>query len=349
MSFSTTPKGADASAAAPTQPNAAQSARERAIAKMSAPEAPPQREAVPNPTQVSPEELGAIKPPEGSQEPLERQDNTTETPSEAASLETEVPKKTEEPISSQYAVLARKEKALRAKAQAQDSAYQQREAALAAREAAIKAKESEYQTGYIQKDRLTSDPWGTLSEAGLTYDQVTQSAVEHQAESPQTRAHFAKLNAKIAELEKANESVRQSQAEQQSQQYKQAVAQIRTDAASLVRSNEAYETIQATNSVDDVVELIERTFKEENVLMSIEDACKAVEDHLVEEALKIAKLKKIQSRLQPVAPATPAKQSQEASKQSQPMKTLTNAIGVPRQLSARERAILAMEGKLNKS
>jgi hypothetical protein len=68
-----------------------------------------------------------------------------------------------------------------------------------------------------------------------------------------------------------------------------------------------------------------------------------VEDYLVEEALKVAKISKISKKLQPAAQPAAEPIKQPAAK------TLTNAMGTNRPLSAKERAVLAFEGKLNKS
>jgi len=110
--------------------------------------------------------------------------------------------------------------------------------------------------------------------------------------------------------------------------------------------DEQYELIAATGSIDDVVELIERTFTEEGRLVPVEEAAQAIEDYLAEEAYKLSKLKKIQQKLAPSAQAKPEQKQTEQPKQPQTqMKTLTNAVGTQRQLSARERAIAAFEGK----
>jgi len=120
----------------------------------------------------------------------------------------------------------------------------------------------------------------------------------------------------------------------------------------LVQSGDEYEAIRSTKSEKEVVKLIERTFAEEGTMLNYDEACKAVEDHLIEESFRLSQLKKVQQRLQankkPEEPSPVPKPSTEPSvtKQTQPMKTLTNSVGVSRQLSARERAILAMKGEL---
>ena len=118
------------------------SARERAIAMLSA------QPASVNQNNVSPEEVAVAKPSESGQ------NATIEEKSTAPLADTKAP---EDPISTQYANLARKEKALRARVMQQEQAIKAKEAAFLAKEEALKAKESEYQSKYISKDRLSQD------------------------------------------------------------------------------------------------------------------------------------------------------------------------------------------------
>lgn len=337
MSFTTAPKNAPAPVEGAL--SASQfTARERAIAKLtaSAPQTP-----VENPTKVAAEEMGALKT---------RQTTTPESDPPAAAPEV-TPAKQEEPLSSQYAQLARKEKALRMQAQ-QVKAQNE---ALAAREAAIKAKETEYQgDSYIPKDRLSKDTLRTLEEAGISYEQLTQEMLN--APSPEARqltTTISRLEAKIAALEDGQNKVKQTFEESQQNAYKQAVNQIRTEAKHAVYTDPAFETIKETNSVEDVVELITETFKAEGVLLTVDEAAKAVEDHLAEEAFKLTKLSKIQKRLAANAgatatPAASGKQAEAPSGKQTTMKTLTNRDGTARKLTASERAILAFKGELGK-
>ncbi len=316
----------------------AQDARSRAIAMLSG------AQPVVDANNISAEEAGALKPTSGDDS--EGQNNTTETPSDKSQEEA---KPKDEALSPQFAMLARKEKALRQKAQAQDATFRQQEAAMAAREQAIKAKESEYSEGYIAKDRFQADPWAALNELGLSYEQLTQLAINQPQENPQQKAALDELRAEIKALKDTQTSNQQAQADQQTAAYKQAVAQIRNEAQSLVASNPDFETIHETGSVGDVVDLIEQHFKETQQLMTVEEAAKLVEEHLIEEALKIARIKKIQTRLQPAKPTLDAaaqKQAETAGKQPQQHKTLTNAMGQSGKMSARDRAVLAFKGEL---
>jgi hypothetical protein len=275
-----------------------------------------------------------------------RQDNTSEAPQNAPAD----PKAPEEPISSQYAVLARQTKALRAK----QIDIQRREDAVKAKEAASNApaappKPPFDESKYISKDKLQQDLFGTLSELGLSYDQIASQASN--APTPEQVAlnqQFKALQDKIAALESAQEGTKKSFEQQQADSYKQAVSQIRLEANSLIKNGEAFETIRETNSADDVVDLIEKTFAADGVLLTVEEAAEQVESYLIDEALKIARIKKIQQRLAPQSQSQAQARSQTGVPQQQQLKTLTNQVASNRQLSARERALLAFKGELKK-
>lgn len=340
MSFSVQPKAGPSLLNPEGASATSNDSRARAIAKLQSPQA--QETPVLNPNKISPEELSAISPK--SQEQQEEKVQADKVEGEEAPKAEETKPKAEEPLSTQYAVLARKEKALRAQVQKFNS---ERDAFKAQQEAAKASPTPTFdESKYISKDRLSTDTLNALSDAGLTYEQITQLMLNPPpAQDPATRMHIQKLEAKLQALEDTQGKVQKTFEDQQTQSYKQALNQIRNEATQLVTADPAFETIKETGSVSDVVDLIERTFKEDGILMTVEEAAKEVEDHLVEEAMKITRIKKIQQRLQPAASASTQKPS-ESPKQSQPMKTLTNAVGASRPLTVKERAILAFKGEL---
>lgn len=273
---------------------------------------------------------------------------STEEVTQTAATTTETEEEAPTPLSTQYAILARKEKALRAKAIATEQSLKAREAALTAREAEIQSKSNQDLSNYISKDKLRQNAFGTLTELGLTYDDISQQALA--AQSPDAQA-IRQIREEVAEelktLREEQAKTRQTFEQQQAESYKQAVNQIRIETRQLVNADPSYETVKAANAINDVVELIERTFKEDGTLLTVEQAAQAVEEHLVEEAFKFSQLGKIQERLKKASATTqtvPKAQSQ-ATQQVQ-IKTLTNAVGSTRPLSARERALLAFKGEL---
>lgn len=321
----------------------AMTARERAIAKLTAQAEPSQapgasvQDSNPPKNLLPPTPESVQAPETEGQTPISEASTSVETPTEATISPPEAP------LSSQYAQLARKEKAIRMQAQElkrQQDAFRQREDA-------IKAKEAEMQSNYVPKERLVKDPWSVLNENNVSYEQITQEALN--APSPEQRAQqqiIAELRSKIQALEDGQTSFKKSSEEAQKQAYTQAVGHLKAETKALVASGDAFETIRVTNSHDDVVDLITKTFEKEGVLLTVEDAATAVEDYLIEEAMKVARLAKIQARLQPKAASPSAPEAKAGAPGSKPpMKTLTNATGAARQLTAKERAVMAFKGE----
>jgi outer membrane murein-binding lipoprotein Lpp len=289
---------------------------------------------VPNATQVSPEELGALR--QGSSDNVETPAAPEATP--------EQPKAKEDPLSSQYATLARKERALRAQIQqfkADQAKYQ-------AERDAYKQPEIDL-SKYIDRERLKSDPLAVFADAGLSYDELTQAILSQSnvQTDPRVNAQLARMEAEIKAAREEAKALRDAQDNNQKQSYQQALNQIKGEASKLVYTDPAFEMIKATNSISDVVELIEETFKADGTLMTVEDACQAVEEHLFEEAMKLTKVKKLQQRLGQ-STAQPAATTNTKQPQQTTSKTLTNGMTGQRPMSARDRAIAAMQGKLNK-
>lgn len=319
-------------------------------ASIAQPQSTAQEHPVLNPNAVSVEELGAIQA-QTTESPDTISTNETQVTEDTPTVTSETPKeqKKDPALERQFAQLARQERILRQKAQQQDQALKAREAALAAREAELSKKPQFDPNEYISRSALKHDALSVLEAEGLaTYDELTQRALSRTPTDPIVMNTISKLEAKIAELEAANKTSAQTYQEQQQAQYKAAVKQISLDAKSLVKSNpEEYEAIAKTGSVKDVVELIERTYKKDGVVLSVEEACTEVENYLVEEGLQISRISKIKKRMEQ-ANASQAKSPQQtqAKQQTQGMKTLTNATASSRKLSAKERAVLAFKGEL---
>lgn len=295
--------------------------------------------AVANPSSVTPEEMQGL-----TAKPQEKVQNVnSEAP---ASAPIEEPKAVEDTLSSQYATLARREKALNAKRLQQEAAFKAREEAFAARERELAAKSQVDQSQYIPKERLTSDPLNTLQELGLSYDKLVEMAMNApKPEEIEQRNYQKRIEAELKALREEQQQTKKSFEEQQTNSYKQALNQIKTEVSQLVSSDPSFEIVNATNSVQDVVDLIERTYKEDGVLLSVEEAAQSVEEYLESEALKISNLKKIQQKMRSAEKPADKKQTEAPAPQQQQLKTLTNANSTTRQLTARERAILAFKGE----
>ncbi len=305
-----------------------------------------------NQNNISPEELSAVKPQsQDTSSTLEAtQENQPDTtPQAKAEPPQEQPLETDRTELRRFQQLARAERAARQKAQAQAQELQKDKAAFESQRADFEARLKAYEQGYISRDRLKLDALSALEDAGVSYDDVTQQAITRQPTDPRVMSTITRLEAKIADLESKAQIASKTAQDQQQAAYQSALKQIRADATELVKSNpDEYEAISKTNSVKDVVELIERTYNKEGRVMSVEEAAQAVEDYLVDEGVNISRIGKIKKRIEQSNASTgQSTQKTPAQTQTQPqMKTLTNAAASTRKLSARERALLAFKNEL---
>lgn len=307
----------------------------------------PEQPIVQNQTQVTPEELGAIKAPQ--RQPDEIVEPIQADTEEEATTPPPKPEPTEEEqrLSRQFAQLARQEKAIRQKAQQ----LQQQEQAIKAREAELSGKPQFDPKQYYTKDQVKQDALSILADAGVSYEELTQQIISQQPTDPRVQRTITQLQEQIQELKSAREADKKSQEESQSTQYQAALRQIESDTTSLINAEpEEYEAIRKTGkrAVKEVVRLIKDTYDKDGILLTVEEASKRVEDYLVEENYNMANnINKIKRRLTEVAPKSTTSTAQTAAKpqQPQPMKTLTNAASSVRKLSAKERAILVFKGE----
>ena len=228
------------------------------------------------------------------------------------------------PLSPQFAQLAKQRRALQVK-----------ERELADREKAL---------GNHSKDgdlvaRLKSQPLSVLQEHGVTYDQLTEAILANQGGiNPEIQALRAELNA-------LKQGVDKSFSDKEAQQEQAVLSELRREASDLAKQGDDFEMVRVTNSVPDVIELIHRTYKTTGEILEVQEAMKLVEDDLINESLKIANIKKVQSRLKP---AEQPQAQQQLNNQFKTMKTLTNRDSSRPVLDRKARAIAAMNGTLKK-
>lgn len=235
------------------------------------------------------------------------------------------------PLDPHHEALAKKESAIRAR----EREIQAKEAAI---EEKIKASVAEALKQY--KARLKSSPLDVLNDEGLTYDQLVEQAVQMADPNYQSTR---KISEKLETIEANQKRFEEESKKSADAQRDAAVRQITHDVTELIDADPSFETIKATGSVSDVVELITKTFDETGKLMSVDAAAKLVEDELFEEAIKIANLTKVKEKLKPQL--SPELVQTTKSQTSQPATTLTNQMTSKRPMSARERAIARFKGE----
>jgi hypothetical protein len=201
------------------------------------------------------------------------------------------------------------------------------------------------ESGYIPKSKLLENPYQTLTEAGVSYDKVTEQALQALNTQDPVAQHISKLEAKIAELEGKQTTFEKTAQDQATQQYQAALKQIEADTKAMVDASKDFELVRSMDAVPAVVKLIEAEFQRTGQILDVETAAREVEDYLFDEAMKVTALEKVKAKLAPApTPQTPAKT------QRSPMQTLTNSVSsTPRGMTPAEkraRAIAAFKGEL---
>lgn len=261
--------------------------------------------------------------PEDSQPPKATQEASQGQPNKSEGSKTEAT-----PLDPKFEALARKE-----------AAFRQREREFQAREATYKEKEAKLAQAETFQSRLKENPLDVLNELGITYDQLVEQAVN----APDSATK--EIQNELKRIRQTQDKLAQDAQDSSKAQRQAALKQIRYDVTDLIDQDPQFETIKATNSADEVVELIERTFDQEGKLLTVDQAAKMVEDELFEEAKRIASIGKVKATLKPeLTPELISQTKQQTSKQ-QPMTTLTNNMTSNRPLTARERAIKRFKGE----
>ena len=263
----------------------------------------------------------------GQQEPVAQLPTSVEAPPKVA----EAPSDQQNP---QFVALARKERQLR-KAQQEFKAQQE----------AWKQEQAKY----LPKERLTSETLQVLAEAGITPDKLVELQINQAAGQDPNQPLLDRISELESKLNGITDPENGTLAKRDKEQYEAAVSQIRSDVKLLVDSNPAYGTVKSEGKQKDVTDLITAVFDEEGIVLDVEEAAQLVEDKLVErltsEYERISKYDKITARLRKSAEQTEAITEQQSPQPK--ITTLTNAGATTRQLSARDRAVLAVQARMD--
>lgn len=227
------------------------------------------------------------------------------------------------PLSPQFAALAKQKRAL-----------QTERAAFDAEKLAFEAQKNGPNPDSEIMANLKSNPLKTLLDAGVTYEQLTEQILAEQS-NPDIQA----LRQEIKTLKDGFES---KLSDRDTQAEKQVLAEMEREADGLIAQGDEFELVRETGSKDQAMELIKRTYKTTGEILDVSEALGLIENELITESLKLANLKKVQTKLTPTAPM----QTQMAP--SKQMRTLTSRDGSSVPLSAKQRAIAAFHGQLRK-
>jgi hypothetical protein len=255
--------------------------------------------------------------------------NTVETPEKA-------PEANSEPLSPQYVALARKERQLR-KAQQEFKAAQD--------------AWKQDQANYIPKNRLTSETLKVLAEAGITPDKLVELQINQASSQDPNQALIDKIGNLEKQLKDLTDPENGTLAQRDKQAYEGVVSQIGKDVQLLVDSDPRFGTIKSEGNTKDVVDLITGVFEQEDIILDVEEAAQLVEDKLVSKLIqqyeRISKYEKIKAKLGKAAEQPEANNEQQPQSNRPLINTLTNAGASQRPLSARDKAVLKVQERLD--
>jgi hypothetical protein len=240
----------------------------------------------------------------------------SETPSQTATV---APGATQEATpesqanAARFAVLAKKERALRAQ---QES--------LKAQMAEIQRKAAEVEA--FEKSKLTAkqNPLEVLKNLGLSYDELTQFVINGEKATPElaVRAVKDELEAFKAEQAEARRRAEEAEKVRLEQERSAVLDRFRQEVAQYVTDNrEKYELLNLYGQEGLVSEVIQQHFEQTQRIMSNEEAADRAEKYLEELVQKAQATKKFGSKAvpQPQGEVAPANVS------AQP-RTLTNEM-----------------------
>ena len=200
-----------------------------------------------------------------------------------------------------FAALSRKDKEFRD----EQASWQEEKAELEAlrSEKAAKASESDAPQMSIEQ-RLKRDPLGTLKDLGLSYDKLTELALNDGKLDSESLMNnkLDDMNSKWEEtygskIKQLEEQIAEKEAAEITGKQEQAVEGFKDNINAHLTENEAdFELISAYKANDLVFDVIETHYNETNRVLEISDACKAVEEHLLTEYQKLSKIEKLQAK-----------------------------------------------------
>ena len=231
----------------------------------------------------------------------------------------------------------------------QNESFDRKFAALSRREKALRERESDLDRKYGNKEaevplerRLRQNPLKALEEMGLSYDQLTELALNEGRLTPDMQMKlmreelesdyknkFEALENRLNDKDKSDEESR----------YNAIKENFMGEIDYFVKGNkDAYEFVAHNEAREVVYDVIEEHYNETGRILDIKDAVDAVESYLEEEAGQLLQLNKMKSRL-----GSYREPEQEPPRQSQV--TLSNAHSA----QAHERAARSLSDEESKS
>lgn len=250
---------------------------------------------------------------------------TTEAPPVAESTTPEESVK----LSPQLSAIARKEQAFR-----------QREATLKQREKDLEAKLAKADQFDQISTKFAAKDYSEAEKLGLNYQEFTKYELDKLgAEDPQAKA-LKKLEAEI-------QALKTTQEESISQGFEETVSEYKKEILKAVTDNPEFSSIKELKREDAVLQLILDSWEEDKEEVTVEQACKDIEEFLIEQGKRFSALPKLkpapveERKLPPPRPTvkTLTNQMQPQGNEARPTVSLQTLSESERYAEARRRAL----------
>lgn len=233
-------------------------------------------------------------------------------------------------LSPQLSAIARKEQAFR-----------QREAVLKQREKDLEAKLAKADQFDQISTKFAAKDYSEAEKMGLSYEEYTKYRLDKMSsEDPQTQA-LKKLEAEI-------QAIKTQQEESVSQSFDETVSEYKKEIAKAIAEDPEFSSVKELKREDAVLQLILDTWEEDQVELSVKDACKDIEEFLVEQGKRFSALPKLKTapavderKLPPPKPTvrTLTNSMQPSGEEKKPVVSLQSLSEAERYAEARRRAL----------
>lgn len=180
-----------------------------------------------------------------------------------------------------------------------EQAFRQREQALKEREKQIEARLAEADKFDNLKAKMSSKDFSEAEALGLSYEEYTKYILDKQTDENPQDIKLKALEAEIAALKKGSE-------ESAASQYEETIAEYRKEIGKSLLNNPEFSSVKNLESIngvkgeDAVMQLILDSFEQDDVELSVDDACKQIEDYVTDFGKKFNALPKFKTESQEV-------------------------------------------------
>ena len=211
-----------------------------------------------------------------------------ETPSTVTPVVPEVVPEKKESLSSQFAALAKKEKRILSERQS-----------LEAQNKELAEKLKQYEQFETKKKSAKTNPLEFLTEAGLTYDEITQFMLNGGEAPKKDKATELeeKLNEFMSKSEQEKKEAADKQAKDLQEQEEKIIAQFKDSVRKQISDQkDKYELINLRGEQEMVIAVIEAHYDEKKEILSTEAAADLVEKHLEDQVIEMTKASKFKDK-----------------------------------------------------